>query len=371
MTPIRFYIAPLCLAISAGCSNSAPQYQGNPFDEPVAAPQAAAVQKVQRTPVRPLPRAPLPEAAQIAERPPLEPSGAAVSFAAPVSQAPVVGQSSAVIAGSPSNVQAPVVEDEILVEAHRVRDAGDVSGEIDLLSVAGSRGNAQAFYELARIHLNGEGVAKSPEAAIAYLNQAMGMGHDESTRVLGWLYVMGTGVAPDIEYGKRLLAKAAETSVRAQREFGMALANQRVPHLDEIERGLEMLQKAALAGDAEAASAYSAVFAKTESPQAIEPARRPATPAEPLKERALRGDVGAMYDYALAVSLGKVHEQDAQFMAYCWYSVAASRGHAQAAVEARTLGGVRVMADRAEPGKTERCIADLNAKVDSNAAGGR
>ncbi|MGP0171018.1 tetratricopeptide repeat protein [Pseudomonas sp. NCHU5208] len=266
------------------------------------------------------------------------------------------------------------VDDEILIEAHRVGDLGDVSGEVELLSVAGSRGNPQAFYELARIHLNGEGVSKSPEAAVAYLNQAMGMGHDESTRVLGWLYVMGTGVARDLEYGKLLLAKAAETSVRAQREFGMSLANLRSPHLDDIEQGLELLQRASQAGDAEAAAAYRSVFAGEPKAQDVAPARVVATapvPATPVKERALRGDVVAMYDYALAVSLGKAKEPDAQFFAYCWYSVAASRGHKLAAAEARSLSGVRTIADRESPGRTDRCIADLNAKVDANMASGR
>lgn len=360
----------LCLVLTGGCTSAAAPGQGNPFDEPVRAGPFVAVpqvRSVERRHVPPLLRAPsapvipaIPAPAPVLAR---EPD--VQVFAVTSSPGPVAAEVLTAGAGQPDS------RDEILDEAHRVGGTGDVSGEIDLLTVAGYRGNAQAFYELARIHLNGEGIEKSPEAAIAYLNTAMGMGHAESARVLGWLYVMGTGVAVDLNYGKSLLSKAAESSVRAQREFGMALVNLRPPHLNDIEQGLDMLRLAAAAGDSEAAASYAAVFSDSGAPSAPAAAITPKSdePRRTLKERAFSGDVSAMYDYALAISLGRIPDRDAQFTAYCWYSVAAARGHAQAAFEARSLDGVRTIADRAEPGKTDRRIADITALLDGAVAG--
>jgi len=272
--------------------------------------------------------------------------------------------------------------DEVLQEARRVGATGDVSGHISLLEQAGYMGNPDAFYELAKIYLTGAGVEKAPDAAIGFLNQAMNMGHAESTRVLGWLYVMGSGVGKDLAYGEMLLGKAAEKSVRAQREFGMALTNQRVPHLNDMERGLEYLKLASSAGDSEAAKAYEAAFSPRTGGQNVAatntestPLLAPANAAAPrqavrdggtgLEERGRSGDTTALYQYALNVSLGRIRtEGDPQFKAYCWYSVAAARGYGPAKEEMKSLAGIRTLADKRSPGRMDACIDELNAAID-------
>ncbi len=356
-------LAVVCLALAGGCASTPPaHFHGNPFDEP------------ERPAVRPAP-SPVPDPVR-ASAAPLSPPRIWVSVADThdVPADPLVfavGQESAPVDTLQESMEDPAGRgltgrgDEVFDEAMRIGAAGDVQGQLELLAISSGRGNPEALYELARIYLNGAGVSKAPDTAIAYLNQAMGMGHVESSRVLGWLYVMGTGVDRDLEYGRLLLDKAAQTSVRAQREYGMALANLREPNLDDFEQGLELLQSAASSGDEQAEAAYQALLSVGPGDVAHVTAPMRDDDLEPfsLKERALKGDVAAMYEFALNVSLGKIPDSNPEFTAYCWYSVAASRGHARAALETQSLSGVRALADRAEPGATDRAIDAINARI--------
>ncbi|MHC5195197.1 tetratricopeptide repeat protein [Pseudomonas frederiksbergensis] len=376
MIHIRLPLCVLAAAVTAGCAGTDKQYQGNPFDEPVPysrpqqIPQAA-------TQVRDLP------VSQPAIQPPKNVEPEVVEsdvqvFAA--GSAPYTSISTPSIDPAPATQDTPTgPADEILVEARKVGASGDVSSQIGLLEQAGFLGSGQAFYELARVYLNGEGVKKDPETGVGYLTKAAGMEHVESIRVLGWLYLLGTGVPKDSSYGEQLLAKAAETSVRAQREFGQALTNQRLPHLNQMERGLEMLKQAADAGDAEASKSYAKAFspgAETAPVGAVASTNDhgPATSAssarqsvrdggEDLKQRALGGDAEALYQYALNVSLGKIPAADPQFTAYCWYSVSSAMGYKPAAEEVRSLAGVKTIADKQAPGRMESCIGDLNRTI--------
>lgn len=282
----------------------------------------------------------------------------------------------------PANEEAGTVADQILNEAQRVAASGDVQGQITLLQQAGSMGKTDAYYQLAKIYLNGVGVPKASDVAIGYLNTAMGLGHAESARVLGWLYVMGSSVDKDVEYGKSLLEQASETSVRAQREYGMALTNQRIPNLNDMERGLELLKAAAAAGDTEADNAYRAAFSPSitrsvPDQQVAWPASemsRRAPHTEPrqsvfdggtsLKQRALAGDLSAMYQYALNISLRKIPDAEPEFKSLCFFTVASERGYNLAGDEVRALAGVRKLSDKESPGRMDRCIDDLNATLD-------
>lgn len=383
---MRFTFLPLCLlsaAIIAGCSGKDHVYQANPFDEPVKV--------VVRSP------------APMVAHPETEPSVTPTVVSAPTAQALPQGDGVEVFAAGdapytavsvPISVDssagqgpgAPImssVEDQVLAEARRVGATGDVTGQVELLQQAGSMGNADAFYDLAKIYLTGLGVPKDADVAVNYLNSAISLGHAESARVLGWLYVMGSGVPKDVDYGKLLLERAAETSVRAQREYGMALANLRIPHLNDMGRGLELLKNAADAGDEAATKAYQAAFspAPTAEPdpddapaQASElsavqreampaPLRSVADGGGSLKARALGGDLASMYQYALNVSLGKISDPDPQFTAYCFYSVASSRGYKLADNEVRSLSGIKTLSDKKSPGRMARCIADLNNAI--------
>ncbi|MDF9779128.1 tetratricopeptide repeat protein [Pseudomonas baetica] len=376
MIHIRLPLCLLAAAITAGCAGTDKQYQGSPFDEPVA---YSRPQQIPQT------------VTQVRELPVVEPS-----IQPPQNIAPEVVESDVQVfaAGSApySTISTPSLDpvpastatstdpaDEILAEARKVGTSGDVPSQIGLLEQAGFLGSGQAFYELARVYLNGEGVKKDPETAVGYLTKAAGMEHVESIRVLGWLYLLGTGVPKDVAYGEQLLAKAAETSVRAQREFGQALTNQRLPHLNQMERGLEMLKQAADAGDAEASKAYAKAFSPgSNTTTAATPVSNEQGPAsassassrqsvrdggEELKQRGLTGDAEALYQYALNVSLGKIPAADPQFTAYCWYSVSSAMGYKPASEEVRSLAGVKTIADKQSPGRMESCIGDLNRTI--------
>lgn len=365
---------------------------GNPFDEPLAAPEV--VHSVSRQPPIPISTSPRALTNQIdlrdgSQDQPVE-SDVQVYAVDEAPYSSVAIPSPSVDGSDPSGqtqqATARSQADDVLQEARRVGRTGDVAGQLSLLEQSGYMGNPDAFYELAKIYLTGIGVEKAPDAAVGYLNSAMNLGHSEATRVLGWLYVMGNGVGKDVDYGEILLAKSAETSVRAKREFGMALTNQRTPHLNDMERGLEYLKSASEAGDIEAAKAFAAAFTVTPaSASAPEPAMQSVSaeadperrPEEARPRQAIRdggdeleqlgrtGDTSAIYQYALNLSLGRIRTQgDPQFKAYCWYSVAAARGYNPAREEVRSLAGVRTLADKKSPGRMDACIAELNSAID-------
>lgn len=365
---------------------------GNPFDEPLAAPEV--VHSAPRQPAEPVyaSQQVLPEQVDLHAETQDEPVQSDVQVYAAddapyssVAIPPPLVDSSGPSLGQPQSTTTPSQADEVLQEARRVGRTGDVAGQLALLEQSGYMGNPDAFYELAKIYLTGIGVEKAPDAAVGYLNSAMNLGHSEATRVLGWLYVMGSGVGKDVAYGEVLLAKSAETSVRAKREFGMALTNQRIPHLNDMERGLEYLKSASEAGDSEAAKAFEAAFTTTPaSPTEPQPIAALSTVADATKRvdqarprQAIRdggdeleqlgrsGDISAIYQYALNLSLGRIRTQgDPQFKAYCWYSVASTRGFKPAREEVRSLEGVRTLADKKSPGRMDACIAELNAAID-------
>lgn len=376
---------PLCLlaaAITAGCAGTNTQYQGNPFDEPVIGtsnPQHVQPPQVSELPLSQPPAGTTHPSTRLNENVAPEVVEADVQVYAAGSAPYSVISTPAIDSHEAAQQVAAGPGEEVLAEARRVGASGDVSSQIELLEQAGYLGSGQAFYELARVYLNGVGVKKDPVAGVGYLNKAVGLEHVESLRVLGWLYLLGTGVPQDTPYGEQLLTKAAESSVRAQREYGQALTNQRAPHLNQMERGLDMLKLAADAGDAEASKSYEKAF----SPGASTPmvANKPDVPelaaalpsgtvrqsvrdgGEELKTRGLSGDPDAIYQYALNVSLGKIPASDPQFTAYCWYAVSAALGYKPASEEIRSLAGVKTIADRKTPGRMESCIADLNHTI--------
>lgn len=355
----------LTIAVLAGCAT--PPSSRNPFDEPTYSSPAAMPRLTNQVKAVALPTIAAPQ------KPDINAVESDVQvFALGDTPDPIVAEGSQREEALQTDGAAGTVT-EILQESARVAGLGDVDGQIALLEQAGSMGSGEAYYSLARIYLTGAGIEKSPDTAVGYLNRAINLGNVEAERVLGWLYVMGSGVSMDVAYGKTLLAKAAETSIRAQREFGMALTNQRVPHLNDMERGLDYLRAASAAGDDEAASAYNRAFSLPSEPQNTVGSNqlRPSTtenqvPALPargsnLEERGRAGDVTAMYQYALNVSLGRTRVHgDPQFIAYCWYAAAAAQGYEPARAEVRSLAGVRTLADKKSPGMMDACIADLN-----------
>ncbi|WP_409286952.1 hypothetical protein [Pseudomonas guariconensis] len=374
----------LALSLASGCSTT-PSQTGNPFDEPVRS-RAEADQGSQQFVQPPIPRVDQTAVVSVGTdpAPAVETESDVLVFAAGAAPMSVVSVPVDVEIESSETSVSPLgsaegsVADEVLQEGRRLGRLGDAAGQIQLLEQAGAMGSADAFYDLAKVYLTGAGVDKAPDVAVGYLNQAVSLGHVEAIRVLGWLYVMGSAVDKDIPYGETLLERAAEQSVRAQREYGMALANLRHPHLNNIERGLDYLRAAAAAGDEEAATAYATAFSSGPvKPTPSSTGSRGSTQGgaatlensaadgeASLEERGRAGDVDAMYQYALNVSLGRIRVQgDPQFTAYCWYSVAAARGYSPALAEVQSLAGVRKLADRSAPGQMDACIAELNSEI--------
>tara|TARA_B100002003_G_scaffold243466_2_gene267978 strand:+ start:1227 stop:2144 length:918 start_codon:yes stop_codon:yes gene_type:complete len=263
--------------------------------------------------------------------------------------------------------------DQAFNEAMAYGAIGDSAAMIGLLEQAARRGSADAHYQLARIYQEGKLLPADITQSITHLNLGMNMGHAESIRVLGWLYLTGNGVPESRAYGRKLLEKAAESSTRAMREYGLALANQRAPHLDDPDLGKYYLQEAAKLGDHGAQQALADFYGAP--PPMSDPAANPeidkgftepepAHPvddnsAEAVRRRALAGDIDAAHLYALNVSIRKFPSAEPEFDAYCWHAAAAELGSSQSASELRFLAGVKAQSDRKSPGRMDHCVNDL------------
>lgn len=242
----------LLTLIASGCTSQVTR-EGNPFDEPLAreplqAPAAEPGRILKASPRQvpaDLPVAQIRQTADIEPDVQVYPAGAVPT---PISSTPNVP-----VAVTP----APDSGREALAEAEKVATTGDTTAMIELLEQSAFRGNMDALYRLAKVYQNGEGVPANPELAVAYLTTASGLGHVESTRVLAWDYLLGKGVTKDIPYGTALMEKAAETSVRAKREFALLLNNTYQPNLNDPSRAKDLLSQAAAAGDSESARALS------------------------------------------------------------------------------------------------------------------
>lgn len=362
-------IALLCLTIAGCASPNHNTGNDNPFNEPQASKAAGAHPKSQPSPVRAAPPQQTRQAS-IPQAPEYSPA-VVIPLGEVMSAEPVVVNS---VPSPRTTVQSrSEPTDEAFNEAMAYGAIGDSASMIGLLEQSARKGSADAHYELARIYQQGKLLAADISQSITHLNLAMNMGHAESIRVLGWLYLTGNGVPESPEYGRKLLEKSAETSTRAMREYGLALANKREPYLDDPALGHSYLQKAAGLGDAGAQQALMDFYGAPgpidvpEPDQAISPdapeveAGPPVieNSAEGVKQRALSGDMEAAYLYALNVSIRKFPSPEPDFEAYCWHAAAAQRGSAQSASELRYLAGVKTDSDRTHPGRMDLCVSDL------------
>lgn len=362
-------IAFFCLSI-AGCSS--PSHNAgnqNPFNEHRSPSSTGAHQQPPSSPPRqasPPASKPHPGHRALEYRPAIViPLQETVGLEVPIEASP--------ISPAEETRPTPTLVDETFNEAMAYGAIGDSAAMIGLLEHSARRGSADAHYQLARIYQEGKLLPADVAQSVTHLNLAMNMGHAESIRVLGWMYLTGNGVPESPAYGRKLLEKSAESSTRAMREYGLALANQRAPHLNDPELGKLYLEKAAELGDRSAHAALAELFGLPAP--AAGPEMSPGTPVEiseiesapavddnsaaEVKRRALAGDVDAAHLYALNVSIRKFPSSEPEFDAYCWHAAAAELGSAQSASELRFLAGVKSHSDRKHPGRMDRCVNDL------------
>lgn len=345
-------LKPLYLAITTtllcGCAGPNSPQGTNPFDEPVINRAVAPLTSESSLPaLQPLNTDYVGPAVDQISVEPVSPESISEDLPVSTETSPTISVSS-----------------EILSESERMGSAGDIESKISLLEQASQLGNGDAYYELAKIYQQGKLVPKDQGIANAYLTTAAGMNHAESTRVLAWNYLLGNGLPIDIDYGKQLMASAAESSVRAKREYGLLLLNRLKPHLNDPASGNAMLQVAFRLGDTEAGLALGLIAqpstqAHTETPIGA----KAEITAEQTKQAGLQGDSSAMFLYATNVLLGKYPSIESDFEAYCWFSLAANHGNSQASTELQSLSGVRHQYENSTPGRLDQCISDLEAAI--------
>lgn len=351
MPPSRI-IFPLLFVLLSGCAatnnydSTSKRSTANPFDEPVSS-----------SPLRPpaLSSAPSTTPGPILES---ERRSMAVSYAAPPEQS---HRFKVEKLSSTENAKGV----EIASEADRLGALGDVTGKADLLRQAGDVGYPKAFYDLAKMYLDGS-LSKDMPEAVKYVTLAHEAGYTDATRVLGMLYIRGQGMPADVEYGRKLLELASETSSRAAREYGMLLSNISSPHLNDPTLGAHYLALAAQRGDSEAQ-------------EALDQRPAPPTPQTDSADQsshdelsrdnggsgvspAVRGSSEELLRDAQLILLGKKRVPDPEFTAYCWMAVAEKMGSEEAHSELRLIAGVKAISDQKNPGRMDRCIAELQSE---------
>jgi hypothetical protein len=360
MLPRVSYLS-LAIVVLAGCSASN-NYDStqNPFDEPVG-PQSKVL--------KPLPDALPPVDRSARARPSAreqqslpDDSGVVVIPVAPDRMIETVQQ---------PDIEAPHIQ-EMLYEANRLGASGDLDAKAELLTQAGYSGSAKAFYDLARMYLDGS-LPKDMALSVKYITLAHEAGYSEATRVLGMLYLRGQGVPADEHYGRLLMEQASKHSIRAAREYGQLLVNQATPELNDPELGIQYLRDAAGRGDGDAAQALSKALASAGptskasdvvgSSNIVPPTTNQTQAPSGLKDRAMRGDKSAMFDYAQQIMLRKIPSSDPEFTAYCWLSAAEKLGSQEASKELGFISGVRVLSDKKNPGRLDQCINDLQYQI--------
>lgn len=344
----------------AGCSTPNNYDSTNPFDEP------APHRESQKALSEPRPSAHGPTSRQTLPTiaaPATAPTESAIPFA--------VEPGKAIFVDTAESAE-PSAAADMINEANRLGSLGDAQGKASLLEQAGYSGSAKAFYTLARMYSDGS-LPVDVSQVFKYVTLAHQGGYVEATRALGLLYLRGQGTPADEQYGRMLMELASKTSPRAAREYGLLLTNQAEPHLNEPDRGVEYLRVAASKGDGDAPKALAKGLAvsgdaggATQHAQQLPPSvadRDEAHVNLTLKDRALRGDPDAMYEYAQEISLRRIRVEEPEFTAYCWLSVAAQLGSRKAADELVFVRGVKTISDRKQPGRLDQCIRDLHYQV--------
>ncbi|HEY5290352.1 MAG TPA: tetratricopeptide repeat protein [Caulobacteraceae bacterium] len=148
---------------------------------------------------------------------------------------------------------------------------GDYSGALRLLEPLASSGNAAAEYELARMYVGGQGVARSDAVAATWLRRSADQGNANAELLLALFYARGQGVPQDDKEGIAWLDKAAaqggpdaRTQLRSvyyynrgAYDHGVALTPDQI-----AARALPGLRKLADGGDALAQVALGAMYAR-------------------------------------------------------------------------------------------------------------
>lgn len=359
-SPFRMFLPLTCLLVGGCATTNNYDSAANPFDEPAApkayssdysaTPQASPVQAKHQ--------------AQLAVHSGM-PAGA-VAYALPAGQDQAI-EASAAPSGTSPHLQ------EMIDEANRIGAMGDLQGKVSLLTQAGYSGSPSAFYDLARMYLDGSFPQDMPQA-LHFINLSHSGGYAEATRVLGMLHLRGQGVPEDERYGRQLLEHASKSSPRAAREYGLLLLNIQRPHLNAPDLGMQYLRDAANRGDQDAALALAKELEKTglsydaglpavQGPADSKPLGSALSASDSLKAKALRGDSAAMLQYAQKVMIGAIRTAEPEFNAYCWLAVADKLGNVEAGKELAFIRGVRAISDSKAPGRLDQCISDLHYQV--------
>lgn len=84
-----------------------------------------------------------------------------------------------------------------------------MNAEIDDLQQRAEQQDAEAQFELARLHRAGEIDGASPQRALIWCRKAAVQGHAGAQRMLGQMYLEGDGVMQDDDTAREWLQKAA------------------------------------------------------------------------------------------------------------------------------------------------------------------
>lgn len=240
--------------------------------------------------------------------------------------------------------------DSAVVQAYFERHPG----KLDALKGVAQRGDVEAQGQLARIYVNGWGVAKNYVEGAIWANKAADQRNSDGQSVLGVIYLNGFGVAKDELEGARWLRMAAEQgNIRGQRNLGNIYANGTGVAKDAAE-AVRWYRKVAEQGDATAQVSIGRAYemgqgVTKDEVEAVKLYRKAADQGYALGQ----SNLGVMYADGRGVAKDEAE-------AVKWYRKAAEQGNAlgQANLGVAYANGKGVSKDSVEAVKWFRKAAE-------------
>jgi len=202
---------------------------------------------------------------------------------------------------------------------------------VELLQKAAGQGEAEAQYELAGLAAAGRGLPASDLSAFEYMKQAAAKGLADAQYQLAAMHAGGRGTAPDkaaaIEWGRR-----AARQGHSPAQFSLGCLMVESPEAAAKAEGVQWLERAALAGNRQAALFLSAALARGEYDL-----RKDELRAERLlKPLAEKGDGEAQFVIAWLYMFGEKFAGQ-RMLARDYLQMAADGGHEQAAAALQSM----------------------------------
>jgi len=233
-------------------------------------------------------------------------------------------------------------------------ETSTVTNELDKLRLSAEKGDAQAQFNLALMHENGQGVVQDYAQAMSWYKLAAAQGHAKAQLNLAFMYAVGQGVVQDYAQAMSWYkAAAAQGHATAQLHLGVMYGD----GLGVVQDSAESVKWYKLAAEQGHAKAQLNLAFMYDVGQGV--VQDYAQAMSWYKLAAEQGDAIAQYNLALMYDNGQGVVQD-HAEAVKWHKLAAEQGHAKAQLNLALMheNGQGVVQDYAQAVKWYKLAAE-------------